>query len=94
MLVQDPHLAALPALADLAQHRHHDLGNGDVDPVREQALQECVPHADPVELAHRSHDRAACHAGVERVLPGHLRPLRAEIGPENGTAREGLRGSS
>ena len=94
MLVQDPHLAALPALADLAQHRHHDLGNGDVDPVREQALQECVPHADPVELAHRSHDRAACHAGVEQVLPGHLRPLRAEIGPENGTAREGLRGRS
>jgi len=28
------------------------------------------------------------------VLPGHLRPLRAEIGPENGTAREGLRGRS
>ena len=94
MLVQDPHLAALPALADLAQHRHHDLGNGDVDPVREQALQECVPHADPVELARRRHGRAACHAGVGRVLPGHRRPLRAEIGPENGTAREGLRGRS
>ena len=37
---------------------------------------------------------AATSAGVERVLPGHLRPLRAEIGPENGTAREGLRGRS
>ena len=77
VLVQHPELAALPAVAHLAQHRHRHLGDRGVDTGREQRLQQGVAHRGAVELGGPPPSRCGGWRRTRRRGSGAWGPLGA-----------------